>query len=66
MPPGNLRCVTGPGAHNGSSVNHGNALIPTIVFEVEGLIARRDAIVELVDAKIAERGELAIVYTLPR
>ncbi len=35
-------------------------------FEIQALLARCAAIVELFEAKIAERGELAILYTLPR
>ena len=34
-------------------------------FEIQALLARCTAIVELFDAKIAERGELPILYTLP-
>ncbi len=41
----------------------GNSLT---TFEIQGLLARRDAIVELFEAKIAERGEAPILYTLPR
>jgi len=35
-------------------------------FEVQALITRRDAIVKLFEAKIAQRGETAVLYTLPR
>ncbi len=35
-------------------------------FEIQALLARRDAIVELFEAKIAERGEAPILYTLAR
>lgn len=35
-------------------------------FEVQAALARRDAIVKLFEAKIAERGEGAVLYTLPR
>jgi hypothetical protein len=35
-------------------------------FEIQGMLGRRDAIVKLFEAKIAERGELAVVYTLRR
>lgn len=35
-------------------------------FEVQALITRRDAIVKLFEAKIAQRGENAVLYTLPR
>jgi hypothetical protein len=35
-------------------------------FEIQGLMARRDAIIKLFDARIAERGERAVVYTLRR
>ena len=35
-------------------------------FEIQALLARRDVIVKLFEAKIAERGEGAVVYTLQR
>jgi hypothetical protein len=35
-------------------------------FEIQAMLERRDAIVKLFDAKIAERGEAPILYTLPR
>jgi hypothetical protein len=35
-------------------------------FEIEALLKRRDQIVTLMQAKIAERGETAILYTMPR
>lgn len=35
-------------------------------FEIQGLLARRDAIVKLFDARVAERGETAVLYTLQR
>ena len=35
-------------------------------FEIEALLKRRDRIVTLMQAKIAERGETAILYTMPR
>jgi len=35
-------------------------------FEIQSLLARRDAIVTLFEARIAERGERAVLYTLPR
>jgi len=35
-------------------------------FEIQALLRRRDAIVKLFEAKIAERGETAVLYTLPR
>ena len=35
-------------------------------FEVQALITRRDAIVKLFEAKIAQRGENVVLYTLPR
>jgi hypothetical protein len=35
-------------------------------FESGAVLARRDVIVKLFEAKIAQRGEAAIVYTLPR
>ncbi|MGH9257945.1 MAG: hypothetical protein ACRD3C_25575 [Vicinamibacterales bacterium] len=35
-------------------------------FEIETLLTRRDAIVKLFEAKIAERGESSTVYALPR
>lgn len=41
----------------------GNSLT---TYEIQGLLARCDAIVKLFDAKIAERGEAPILYTLPR
>jgi hypothetical protein len=34
-------------------------------FEIEPLLNRRDAIVELFDARIVERGETAVLYTIP-
>ena len=37
-----------------------------IKFEIDTLLARRDAIVKLFDAKIARSGEAAILYTLAR
>ena len=41
----------------------GNSLT---TYEIQGLLARSDAIVKLFEAKIAERGEAPILYTLPR
>jgi hypothetical protein len=35
-------------------------------YEIGAMLARRDAIVKLFEMKIAERGEAAILYTLPR
>lgn len=35
-------------------------------FEIDALLKRRDRIVKVFEAKIAERGEGAVVYTLPR
>jgi len=35
-------------------------------FEIEALLKRRDRIVKLFEARIAERGEARVVYTLPR
>ena len=35
-------------------------------FEIEALLKRRDRIVKLFEARIAERGEGRVVYTLPR
>jgi hypothetical protein len=35
-------------------------------FEIQGMLGRRDAIVKLFEAKIAERGEGRVLYTLPR
>ncbi len=35
-------------------------------FEIQSLLSRRDAIVELFEAKIAARGEVPILYALPR
>ena len=35
-------------------------------FEIEALLKRRDRIVKLFEARIAERGETAVLYTLPR
>jgi hypothetical protein len=35
-------------------------------FEIEALLKRRDRIVKLFEARIAERGEAAVLYTLPR
>ena len=35
-------------------------------FEIQAMLARRDAIVKVFEAKIAERGEGAVVYTLAR
>jgi hypothetical protein len=34
--------------------------------EIEALMARRDALVKLFDARIAQRGEMAVLYTLSR
>jgi Trp operon repressor len=34
--------------------------------EIDALLARRDVILELFDAKIAQRSEAAVVYTQPR
>jgi hypothetical protein len=34
-------------------------------FEIQAMLARRDAIVKLFEAKIAERGEAPILFTLP-
>ena len=35
-------------------------------FEIQAMLARRDAIVKLFETKIAERGEGAVIYTLAR
>jgi hypothetical protein len=35
-------------------------------FEIEALLKRRDRIVKLFEARIAERGEAAVLYTLAR
>jgi hypothetical protein len=35
-------------------------------FEIEALLKRRDRIVKVFEARIAERGEAAVIYTLPR
>ena len=35
-------------------------------FEIQAVLARRDAIVKLFEAKIAQRGEGAVIYTLAR
>jgi hypothetical protein len=35
-------------------------------FEIEALLKRRDRIVKHFEARIAERGETAVLYTLPR
>ena len=35
-------------------------------FEIQAMLARRDAIVKLFETKIAERGEAPILFTLPR
>jgi hypothetical protein len=35
-------------------------------FEIEALLKRRDRIVKVFEARIAERGEAAVLYTLPR
>ena len=34
--------------------------------EIDALLARRDAIVKLFDAKIAQSGEAVVLFTLPR
>ena len=34
--------------------------------EVDALMARRDSLVKLFDARIAQRGEAAVLYTMPR
>jgi Trp operon repressor len=34
--------------------------------EIEALMARREALVKLFDARIAQRGEKAVLYTLSR
>ena len=61
----NMRALTADdaAAHETVADAVGNSLTR---FEIEALIARCAAIVELFEAKIAERGELAILYTLPR
>ena len=35
-------------------------------FEIQAMLARRDVIVKFFEAKIAERGEGAVIYTLAR
>ena len=35
-------------------------------FEIQAMLARRDAIVKVFETRIAERGEGAVVYTLAR
>ncbi len=60
----NLRTLTSDAAaHETVAEAVGNSLT---TWEIQGLLARCAAIVELFEAKIAERGELAILYTLPR
>ena len=59
----NLRTLTSDAAaHETLAEAVGNSLTR---FEIQALLARCAAIVELFEAKIAERGELAILYTLP-
>ena len=60
----NLRTLTSDAAaHETVAEAVGDSLT---TFEIQALLERCAAIVELFEAKVAERGELAILYTLPR